>query len=182
MKLLSKLATGFDRTIEGFAVLAAIIIAFLFGLVCVDVVLRYFFGAPIIWRMDVAAPAILYITLLVAAWLLREERHTKMDIVLTRLKPGTQTVINIITSSISALVCLLLVWYGTQVTYDHYQTGLFTWSTMEFPVWTAEIIVPVAGLLLFIQFLRRISGYFRAGKALRGGEKTALSMDRKPEL
>ena len=171
MKLLAKAATGFDRIQDIFATLAAIIVAFLMLLVGVDVVLRYFFSAPILWRSEVVEHALVYITFLVAAWLLRRERHIKMDIVLTRLNPGTQTVINIITSTICALLCLLLVWYGTKVTCDHLQKGWFTYTTMEFPVWIMEVIVPVGSLLLFIQFLRRSYGYFRTWRTSRGKDQ-----------
>ncbi len=157
----------FDRIMDVFAIIAGIILIFLMLIVCADVTLRYFFDSPLIWAMEVTQVCLLYITFLVAAWLLRREGHTKMDIVLTRFNPDTQAVINIITSIISALIWLLLTWYGALVTCGHFQRGTFAFSIMEFPLAPIEIIIPVGSLLLFIQFLRRSYGYFRDWRALR---------------
>lgn len=181
MKLLTKAATIFDRTLQVFALLAGIMVTSLMLIVCADVFLRYFFNAPIKWTIDVTEVCLLYITFLVAAWVLRNEGHTKMDLVITRLNPDTQAVINMITSIIGAFIWLLITWYGARVTYSHLRAGTILYSTMEFPLAPIEIIIPIGSLLFFIQFLRTSYGYFRTWRALRGKEQM-LDMSHKSEL
>ncbi len=164
MKLLTKVIAVFDRVIDIVAILAAVGIVFMMLVVSAEVVMRYFFGRPLIWVMEVTEGTLLYITFLVAVWVLRREQHTKMDIVLTRLSPISQDVLNIITSIISAFICLLLTWYGARVTWQHLVGGIFTETAMEFPMAPLLVIIPVGSFLLFIQFLRRTYSYLSAGE------------------
>ena len=82
-----------------------------------------------------------------------------MDIVLTRLSPKMQAIINIITSILGAFICLLLTWYGTQVTWEHFREGLSTETALRLPMVYLLAIIPAGSFLLFIQFLRRAYGF-----------------------
>ena len=110
MRLLTKLTVIFDRTLDAMAILAGILLAFAVLSVSVAVATRYFLGYPIGWVIEISAYILLYITFLVAAWVLREEGHVTIDIVIEWLMPRTQSLINIITSTISAMVCFILTW------------------------------------------------------------------------
>ena len=109
MNLLTKVANIFDRTIQVATLLAGILLIFLMLSVSADVVLRYFLGRPIGWVKEVAEYILLYIPFLVAAWVLRREGHVKMDMVLTRLNPRTQALVNIVTSSLGAVTFLVIL-------------------------------------------------------------------------
>ena len=137
-----------------------LIILTMFG-VCIDVVLRYFFSRPIFWMVEVTAYSLLYITFLGAAWLLKREGHVKMDLVLTRLKPRAQATLNVITSIFGIIICLVLVWWGVKVTWEHFQEGYYIRSLINYPTWILIAIIPVGSFLFFIQFLRRTYGYMR---------------------
>jgi len=56
---------------------------------------------------------------------LREEGHVKMDLLLTRLNPRAEAILNIVTSGVGAIICLALTWFGIKVTWDNFQTGYF---------------------------------------------------------
>ena len=135
--------------------------------VSTDVIMRYWLARPSLWVGEVAEVALLYITFLAAAWVLRKERHTSMDIVLTRLNPRNQAILNTITSIISALICLLLTWYGARATWSHFQLGLRTASIMELPMGPILVIIPVGSFMLFIQFLRRIIRFLAVKESVK---------------
>ena len=130
-----------------------------------EVVMRYFFNRPLLWVVEVTGLTLLYITFLVAAWVLRREQHVKMDMVLSRLSPRTQAILNIITSTLSAVIFLAITWYGAWATWEHFKAGYYTSTTMEIPYVYVLIIIPIGSLLLFIQFLRRIHGHIRSFRA-----------------
>jgi len=165
MKLIAKLTAIFDRTLDAMAILAGILLAFAVLSVSVAVATRYFLGYPIGWVIEISSYILLYITFLVAAWVLREEGHVAVDIVLERLRPRTRSLINIGTSTISAVVCFILTWYGIRVTWDLFQTSYFTPTELELPKWIINAIIFVGSFLLFIQFLRRSYGYLESRKA-----------------
>ena len=154
-----KVKSIFDRTNSLLAILASVLLAFIALSLCYDITMRYLLGRTLPWLFEVSEYSLLWITFLGAAWLLRREGHVKMDLILNRLKPRTQAIVNIITSIVSALVCLLITWYSAKVTWHFFQTGSFLLSYLEAPKWPIMIIIPVGSFLLFIQFLRRTYGY-----------------------
>jgi len=152
----------FDRILNLLAFLAAALIAFMMLSVCFEVIMRYFFNRPTSWVLETAEILLLYIAFLPAAWLLREEGHVRMDLVLVRLKPRHQAWVNMITSILAALVFSVIIWYGTQVTWDHFQTGEFEPTLLKIPNAYFSVVIPVCSFFFFIQLLRRIRSYMRS--------------------
>ena len=159
MKLLGKTSAIFDSTIGIFAIFAAVLLAFIMLSVCTEVVTRYFLGRPLIWVIEVTEFVLVWITFLGAAWVLKREAHVVMDIVLVRLEPRTQALVNIITSVIGVAICLVLTGYGAFVTWDLYQREQFLPTILRPPSHILFAIIPIGSFLLFIQFLRRTYGY-----------------------
>jgi len=155
MKVSDRLTALFDHIITWMAILAGVLLAFSVISVTISVATRYFFNFPIGWVTEISAYILLYITFMVAAWVLKEEAHVTIDIILELLRPGVQSFINIITSYICATVCLILTFFGARETWELYKTGYFTPTELELPKWSINIIIFVGSLLLFIQFLRR---------------------------
>ena len=164
MQVLKKLGSIFDNIMVVFVVITALIFIYITLASSFEVVMRYFLNRPIKWVPDITGYALLFICFLGAAWVLKREGHARMGIVLDRLKPRTQALLNIITSIISAFICLLLTWYGARVTWQHLVGGIFTETAMEFPMAPLLVIIPVGSFLLFIQFLRRTYSYLRTGE------------------
>ena len=111
---------------------------------------------------EVTECLLLFITFLGTAWLLREEGHVKVDIVLNRLKPQTTAFLGIISSIMGVLVSITLTIYGFNVTWDNFQRSIYTPTALEIPVFAILAIIPIGSLMLFIQFIRR-TGKFLAG-------------------
>jgi len=155
MKLLGRLAAIFDRTNDVLVFLASAILIFTVVSVTVDVVLRYFFNAPLIWAVEVNENNLLYITFLATAWVLRREGHVKVELVLARLDPRAQNLVGLITSIIGVVICLVVTWYGSLVTWRDFETGAFQPTIMRIPNAYILFIIPVGTFLLSIQFLRR---------------------------
>jgi len=171
MRLVRKLTIIFDR-IVGFAhILAGILLIFAMVSVSAAIASRYLLGHPIGWVIEISEYILLYVTFLVAAWVLREEGHVKMEIVLSRLNPRVQSLINTITSAISAIICLILTWYGVKVTWDLFQGGYFTPTILELPKFIIIAVIFVGSFLLFVQFMRRGHGYLEGWKKNKGLEQ-----------
>jgi C4-dicarboxylate transporter DctQ subunit len=145
----------FDRILNIMTYLAGILLIFIMLSVCLEVVLRSFFNRPQIWVTEVTECLLLYITFLGTAWLLREEGHVKVDIILDRLKPKTVALLGIISSLIGLFVSLILAIYGLSVTWSYFQRGIYTPTAMEIPVFAILLIIPIGSSMLFIQFIRR---------------------------
>jgi len=162
MKLGRKFNAIFDGTIGAGATLAAVIIAFVVIAVSFEIAMRYFLNRPQVWVMEIVEYCLLFITFLGAAWVLKREGHVKLDIVLNRLKPKNEAMVNAITSVIGAVIFLAIAWYGAVTTWDNFVRGFWVASELEPPRAPIIAIIPIGSLLLFIQFLRRTYGYLRS--------------------
>ena len=170
----------FDGILNLFGVLAALTIIFMMLAVTYEVVMRYFLNRPTIWVIEVVEWSMVWITFLGAAWVLRTGGHVKMDIVLNRLSPRAQVLLNVVTSIIGALICLTLFWYSSQLTWDHFLRGVLESRMLAVPKAPLLVIIPVGSFLLFIQFLRRAYGYLSRWKALRDKEQMPLAENPQP--
>jgi C4-dicarboxylate transporter DctQ subunit len=178
MKLITKAGIIFDRIIDLTMILAAVLLFFVTFSVGAEVFLRYFLGRPTIWVTEVAEYTLLYITFLAVAWVLRREGHVKMDLVLNRFSPKTQSMVNAITSLAGTLVCFILTWFGAKTTWYFFQGGYPTPTPLRVPKFIIVAIIFFGSFLLFIQFLRRTYGYV---ESWRVPEKKEDLLE-KPEL
>ncbi len=160
----------FDGSLDLFAVLAAVLL--LVGAVGVlgDVASRFFFGRPIWWMIEVTEYVIVWMCFLLAAWVARRGKHVRMDLVVRRLKPGTQSLLNIITSGMSAIVFLVVAWYGTVVTWESFKSGYTDFTSLAPPLAPLQVIIPVGSFLLFIQLLRMTRGHWKIWRRARTEE------------
>ncbi len=171
MKLLMKAGVIFDRTIDILALLAAILLILIMLAVNGQVVSRYFLGRMSGEVFEITTYSLLFITFLASAWLLREEGHIKMDLILNQLNPNHQALLNVITSILGVIICLAFTWYGVQVAWDQFQGGYYIVSELEPPRWPIVAIIPVGSFLLLVQFLRRMHGFLRGLRLLRSHEQ-----------
>ena len=80
-----------------------------------DVIMRYVFNRPTTWAMEISTYLIVVSVFLALAYVLRQEGHIRVELVLQRLKPRVQTVLLLITSFLSLIVFLTIAWYGTEL-------------------------------------------------------------------
>jgi C4-dicarboxylate transporter DctQ subunit len=164
VRLLKRPSNFFDRILEALTFFAGVILLFMMLSVGAAVVARYFFGQPMGWVVEISEYIILYITFLVAAWILREDGHVKMDFVLGRLSMKNRSLLDAVTSAICLAICLILTWFAAKVAIYQYQTGYFTVTLLELPKFIFTGIISLGSLLLSLQFLRKTQGHIKSWK------------------
>ena len=165
MKILTKAGRIIDHVNDGFAAFAIILLVFIMLTISYDVAIRRLFGS-IQWVMEVSEFALLYIVFLAAAWLLSKDGHVKMDLMLIRLKPKTQAIINAITSTANTLTCLVIAWYSSEVTVQYFISKTVAAPSVIEPLkWPTFVIIPIGMFMLFLQFIRRTYGFIKASRS-----------------
>ena len=160
MKLIKKLDTILNHVITVMAAIAGIIIGFMVFSIAISVLTRNVFGHSISWVSEINAYGILYVAFLVAPWVLKKEGHVSMDLILGLLSEQAKAMANMITSLVSALVCLFIGWYGFRVTLDLYITKYFTSTVLHPPQFLLVAPIFIGSFLLVYQFIKRSLGYF----------------------
>ena len=166
MKFLTRLGKLFDQINFIMIIIAAILLVGMTFLVGTDITLRYLFYRPLGWVKEVSEYILVFLGFLVAAWILKDDGHVKMDLVLNNVSPRVQTMMNIITSIISIIVVFIITWFSLRVIIQFYQTKLVTPSVLEPQKWILITPIFVGSLLLAIQFIRRTYAFITKWKTL----------------
>ena len=141
--------------------LSGVLLIFIMLSVNFDVFLRWAFDKPQIWVIEIAEYMMVYLCFLGTMWVLKDDKHIKMDLVLNMLKPRAQYLINSITYFLGAVIFLILTWYGAVVTQYLFASGRYAPSILELLEWPAFVVIPLGSFLLFIQFSRMAYNFFR---------------------
>ena len=123
------------------------------------------------WVLQFSEYILLYIPFLAAAFVLREERHIKIDIVLNRLNWKAQSLINVVTSLLGFCVLIVLTYYGAFVTLDYYQRKVPALKYLIIPEFIILNVIPIGRFLFTIQFIRSAYRYYKIVEIEKGKEK-----------
>ena len=144
----------YDILLTGLGHFTCILAFLLMFVVSYEVVLRYFFNNPTDWAYSVSTFLVLSITLMAAAWVLREGAHVAIDLVTSTLSPASKALTGFITSCVGAIVCAIFTWQGIAATIESYRQQYTIISGIYVPEYTVLWIIPFGMLLLTIQFAR----------------------------
>lgn len=158
--------------VNAMAVLAGGLIIFAMLSVVAEVVTRSFMGRPLVWVIEISEYLLLYITFLGTPWLLREEGHVRVDILLRAVNPRVRAFLEALSSVVGASICLILVVYGGQIAWDAYRRGVYNPTILQFPKAPLLAVIPAGSLFLTVQYVRRLAGSIRdwqvSGAAMKG--------------
>ena len=160
----------FDRFLDLSPIISGIIIVLIMLAVCANVIMRYFLNRPIVGVDEISEYLLLFITFIGSAWLLKEEGHVGVDILLIRLSRNSNAFLGIFSSLIGVFICLVLIWFGSKVVWINFQRGSYFPSLLEIPKAPVLAIIPFGCFLLLIQFLRRTAKNVRDWRILSSRE------------
>ena len=151
----------FDRVLLILAGVAAVILVFTTVSVDFEVIMRYAFNNPTKWVVDFSEYALVFILFLSTAWVLSQEGHVKIDLLLKAFSGKTQRVVNIVTSIIGAVACAIFFGYALWITLEIFQAGDVLWRATIIPKGPIWIVMPIGSFLLTLQFARKAWFLFR---------------------
>jgi TRAP-type C4-dicarboxylate transport system permease small subunit len=145
-----------DRLVEALALVAGALLCALVAVVCLDVAARTFklFATP--WALDVSEYLLYAITFLGAPWVLRENGHIAIELVVERLPARGRAAARVAADGIGALVCAVLLYYACRVFWRSYSSGNLVYETFVFPEWYLYCLAPPVFLILLAQFAGRL--------------------------
>ncbi len=151
---LAQTGLWFDRFLAGLWGFVCSLIAALMILMSIEVFLRYSLNRPTIWSLDVSRYLVGYVTFLGSAWLVRTGNHVRIETVFSLLSSRTQYLLYGITSSISALACLIFTYLSSTITHQLAISGTPVFEILGIPKWIPMGTIPIGSLLLSVEFIR----------------------------
>lgn len=153
-ELRSKAAGIIDSIIRFLAAIAGLLLAIMAIIVSYNVVMRYFVGKPPVWAIETTEYILVFSTFLAAAWVLKQDGHVKIDILVVRLPRKSQHVLNVVVAFLGIVACGLLAWYGIQATYSLYCRDVIMIKMIPWPKWVLVAPIPIGILFTLVQFIR----------------------------
>ena len=159
----------FDYILAVLAGLVCVIIAYDMVSVDIEIMSRFFLDRPHLWVVEVCEYSLLIITFLGATWVLKQDKHVRMDIVLVRLNDKAQNILNAATCIMGAIICLIITWYGANITWENFIKGTTFLKAVGFPKAPIMSVIPIGCFLLSLQFIRMSYGHIKRLGELRKG-------------
>lgn len=150
------IASGVKHLTWFFEILAEIALAALLLLVFHEVVVRYIFGSPTQFSVEISEYLLVFVSFMCAGWVLREDRHVRMLALLTILPEKTQLFLDVVTSLLVTTFCVILTWKGGQTVIMAYSGNYHSSSLLDVPLWIPYSFIPFGALVLGLQCIVRI--------------------------
>jgi TRAP-type C4-dicarboxylate transport system permease small subunit len=160
------MAKTFDRILAFLFWVAGGLLIFATVGTCIDVLLRYSVNRPISWMLEITEYTMLYIPFLGAAFVLKEDGHIRIDLVLTFLGERSRGWLNVVASFAGGVVMLTYTWFGAQVTLDYFKRGVPSLESLKTPMFLILMIIPIGGFFFAVQFFRQTYSYYQKLKKI----------------
>ncbi len=153
--MLTWAARWFDRLNRALAALACALLVLITLAICTEIVTRATLGVSNQWLVELSEITLLYITFLGAAWVLGNDKHVALDLLLDHLGPRGARSLHCVLSALAAVACFTVTWFGILTVIDQYRNEIREPTIMAPLAFWITAIVPVGFALLGVQFLRR---------------------------
>lgn len=154
-----KALTGFLNVIDSINELvgrvSSLLVIPMMGIIVYDVSMRYFFNNPTAWALEMCEMLLLFIVCIGGGTALLHNTHVNVGIVADRWTPRMRAMVDLFTYLVLFLICVILVWHGGKITWDHIvdgSRGESVWAPVLWPSWA---MVSAAGILLGLQCLAK---------------------------
>ncbi|RJQ83917.1 MAG: TRAP transporter small permease subunit [Desulfobacteraceae bacterium] len=122
------------------------------------VVARYFFNSPINWIPELSQFLFGASFMLAGAYVLKINGHVRIDILVLRMGPRTQAILECITSSAFWIFSLVLLYKGTAMAMTSLGNMETTGTYWDPPVYPIKMVIPLAAALIMIQGFSKLMG------------------------
>ncbi len=164
---MERISRAFGRVLDGMMLAACLLLLSMTLLIGADVASRNFGAGGIAWSNEVSENILYLLTLFSAPWLLRQGQHIRVDILLRIIPPRIGWLLEWLSDTIGLGCALYFVWYGLKVVSASYLAGAMSIKTLVTPEWWLLAFLPLALLLLAIEFIFRMQRLSRAERAPR---------------
>lgn len=147
----------FEQTVVGLLGFAALTVCFY------NIVVRFF--APSLtleWSDEVQVYITVWAIFLILGVVTATDRHVKADLFVGLFSTRVQKRLHLFGDVLGLIFCGMLVYYGVLITWQSYDFGDLSISSLRFPLWIYMAALPVGFSLAVVHYVFRIIGHFRS--------------------
>lgn len=152
------LVRAYDGLIAAMAVVAGLILAFIFVIIVYDVVVRTMGVQPPAATSALSEYGMHYVALLAAPWLVRVKGHVFVESLVVVLPDGVARILEKLVHLVCIVMCLALAWYAVEAIREAVTFGDSDIRSIIVPKWVLFAPMPIAFVLCAIEFGRFLAG------------------------
>ena len=120
--------------------------------------------AAIEWGDEVQVYLVVWAVCLSFAAVTAADRHIKADLFVGMLPQGLRHVLALFGDALGLIVSLVLGWFAYQVTYETWDFGDVSTTTLRFPLWIYQASLPLGMGLMALRYLLRLGAGLGIGR------------------
>lgn len=121
-----------------------------------EVIMRGVFNAPTEWSMELSVYCVIIAGFLGMPVTYGAGKHIKVDIFTSKMSPKSCCILEIITSMIGAIFCLVFFIEAVDMVTLSHELDRRSPDTLRTPLWIPQLAMPIGMGLLFLHFLGTI--------------------------
>ena len=150
---------GFERVAAVLAAVAGGLILAMSLWITYDVLSRYFFDVASPWSFDLSEYSLVWITFLGAPWVLMQDRHVRIEILVDVLPVPAQRALGVAVSIVAIGVCVVLTWRTGIAAVEYFRNDIMMPRIWRIPRIWPYAVVPIGSALLACAFVVRLGLY-----------------------
>jgi TRAP-type C4-dicarboxylate transport system permease small subunit len=123
-----------------------------------QIFLRNLFDSGIVWGDSMIRILVLWVGLFGAMVASRKDEHIKIDLILRYIPEKIKPVVHLITDLFTAIVCVIVVFYGYRFVKFEFTDNLPAFSIV--PAWVCESIIPISFAIIGIRYMFHFLHHF----------------------
>ena len=131
-------------------------ILFMFALVLLEVIRRYFFNSPTVWGNELTQMIFGIYVILSGGHILRWGGHVNVDILYSRFSVRIQAVLDIVTFFLFLLFAGMMLVYGGSLAWESLSTFEHSQSAWDPPIYPIKLTIPLGAGFLLIQGIAKL--------------------------
>jgi TRAP-type C4-dicarboxylate transport system permease small subunit len=142
-------AEALGRLLEN--ILLSVLLTGMIGLGAGQILLRWSGAGSFAWGDEAIRLMVLWIAMIAGIASAREDRHIAIDVLSRFLSSRGKAISAVFVDLFTAIVCLVLAWYGWRMVEYAMEDGDVFFGTL--PAWAFQAIIPAAFLLMGYRYL-----------------------------
>ena len=153
---------AYERFTGIFAAIAALLCLLMSLWITYDVLTRSLFNWASPWAFDLSEYALVWITFLAAPWILMNDRHIRIELLLDVLPVSVQRIFGVAVSIVAIVACAVLTWRTGIAALSYFERGDMMARIWRIPRIYPYAVIPFGCGLLTVGFVFRLGLYLRS--------------------
>jgi TRAP-type C4-dicarboxylate transport system permease small subunit len=142
--------------------IAGILLAIVLGIVTYELTIRGLFGHSNLWTDELSRVILIAMVYFAAIGVTREGSHVRVELLVDLAPPGLRSALEKLSDLACLAFSLCATWYGIAYVRESMRFGIsFVHSYLPFPLWVAQLVVPISFALISFRLILRLLGLAR---------------------